>query len=33
MKYGTGFALTKMGLPTSDIVDFTQGLEAPASTT
>src|SRR6187399_1224077 len=27
MKYGTGFALTKMGLPTSDIVDFTQSLE------
>jgi probable F420-dependent oxidoreductase len=27
MKYGTGFALTKMGVPTSEIVDFTQALE------
>src|SRR3954467_250477 len=27
MKYGTAFALTKMGSPTSDIVDFTQALE------
>ena len=27
MKYGTGFALTKMGVPTSEIVDFTQTLE------
>jgi probable F420-dependent oxidoreductase len=27
MKYGTGFALTKMGVPTSEIVDFTQALD------